>query len=83
MSTSPNLPSIQPVLILQIQLVLDRFEASTETIDVQTGMMDTAMSSSTATAAPQDQIEELMNRVNLPIPLAHVLLDAADIIGGG
>lgn len=43
---------------------MDKFEAQFENVDVQTSIMEGAMSDSTAVNAPQDQIDNLINQVS-------------------
>ncbi|KAG5342299.1 hypothetical protein C0989_003428 [Termitomyces sp. Mn162] len=46
----------------RISLVMDKFEAQFADLDVQTSYMEDAMSSTTATATPQDQIDLLLRQ---------------------
>lgn len=47
----------------QISNVMDNFEKQFEDLDVQTSYMEAAMSQTTAQATPQDEVEELMQKV--------------------
>lgn len=42
---------------------MDKFESQFADLDVQTSYMEDTMSSTTAVSTPQDQIDELMQRV--------------------
>jgi charged multivesicular body protein 1 len=42
---------------------MDTFERQFEDLDVQTSYMESAMSQTTAQATPQDEVDELMQRV--------------------
>lgn len=42
---------------------MDKFEQQFADLDVQTGTMEEAMSSTTATSAPQDQVDLLMKQM--------------------
>ncbi|KAI9633165.1 Snf7 family [Dioszegia hungarica] len=55
--------AMQSMNLEQIQNVMDKFEAQFENVDVQTSIMEGAMSDSTAVSAPQDQIDNLINQV--------------------
>ncbi|TFL05725.1 vacuolar assembly protein DID2 [Pterulicium gracile] len=44
----------------RISLVMDKFESQFADLDVQTSYMEDAMSSTTATSTPQDQIDQLL-----------------------
>ncbi|KAG6810956.1 hypothetical protein H0H92_009659 [Tricholoma furcatifolium] len=46
----------------RISLVMDKFEAQFADLDVQTSYMEDAMSSTTATSTPQDQIDLLLRQ---------------------
>ncbi|KAG6821533.1 hypothetical protein H0H93_000042 [Arthromyces matolae] len=46
----------------RISLVMDKFEAQFADLDVQTSYMEDAMSSTTATATPQDQVDLLLRQ---------------------
>lgn len=43
-------------------MVMDKFETQFSDLDVQTSYMEDAMSSTTATSTPQDQIDSLMRQ---------------------
>ncbi|EJD48550.1 vacuolar assembly protein DID2 [Auricularia subglabra TFB-10046 SS5] len=47
----------------RISLVMDKFETQFSDLDVQTAYMENAVSSTTATSTPQDQVELLMQQV--------------------
>lgn len=47
----------------QISMVMDKFETQFSDLDVQTSYMEGAMSSTTATTTPQDQVDLLINQV--------------------
>lgn len=47
----------------RISLVMDKFETQFADLDVQTAYMENAVSSTTATSTPQDQVELLMQRI--------------------
>jgi charged multivesicular body protein 1 len=47
----------------QISSLMDKFEQQFESLDVQTGVMSDAMQSTTTMAAPQNQIDLLMQEV--------------------
>ncbi|KAG6880178.1 hypothetical protein C0992_004630 [Termitomyces sp. T32_za158] len=59
----------------RISLVMDKFEAQFTDLDVQTSYMEDAMSSTTATATPQDQIDQLLRQTaeEADIELQHDL----------
>jgi charged multivesicular body protein 1 len=42
---------------------MDKFEKQFEDLDVQTNTMDEAMSSTTATSIPQDQVDQLLKQM--------------------
>lgn len=42
---------------------MDKFETQFTDLDVQTNIMEEAMSSTTATSTPQDQIDQLMKQM--------------------
>lgn len=65
-------------LKLQIQNVMDKFEAQFENVDVQTSIMEGAMSDSTAVSAPQDQIDNLINQVSHCSSLLYSCLLASE-----
>lgn len=46
----------------RISMVMDKFESQFADLDVQTSYMEDAMSSTTATSTPQDQIEQLLRQ---------------------
>ncbi|KAF8165490.1 vacuolar assembly protein DID2 [Crassisporium funariophilum] len=46
----------------RISMVMDKFETQFTDLDVQTSYMEDAMSSTTATSTPQDQVEILMRQ---------------------
>lgn len=43
-------------------MVMDKFETQFSDLDVQTSYMEDAMSSTTATSTPQDQVDSLMRQ---------------------
>ena len=47
---------------MQISGLMDKFEKEFEDLDVQTSVMEGAMSQSTATNVPQDSVEVLMRQ---------------------
>lgn len=47
----------------QIQMVMDRFEQQFENMDVQTAAMEGAMSSTTATTTPAEDVDSLISQV--------------------
>ncbi|KAG6916701.1 hypothetical protein DXG01_005650 [Tephrocybe rancida] len=47
---------------IKISLVMDKFESQFSDLDVQTSYMEDAMSSTTATSTPQDQIDLLLRQ---------------------
>eukprot|EP00004_Rigifila_ramosa_P015859 TRINITY_DN3717_c0_g1_i1.p4 TRINITY_DN3717_c0_g1~~TRINITY_DN3717_c0_g1_i1.p4 ORF type:complete len:114 (+),score=29.08 TRINITY_DN3717_c0_g1_i1:345-686(+) len=47
----------------QISRTMDAFEKQFEDLDVQSGYVESAMSQSTATATPQEEVEALMQKV--------------------
>lgn len=47
----------------QISSVMDKFETQFSDLDVQTSYLESAMSSTTATTTPQDQVDLLINQV--------------------
>lgn len=55
--------AMQAMNLEQISMVMDKFESQFEDLDVQTSYMDGAMDKTTASAMPQEQIEELMQQV--------------------
>ena len=44
-------------------MVMDKFEAQFNDLDVQTGYMESTMSDTTALATPQDQVDTLIDQV--------------------
>lgn len=46
----------------QISLVMDKFEQQFSDLDVQTSYMEEAMSNTTATSTPQDEVDALMRQ---------------------
>ena len=64
--------------ILQISLVMDKFESQFADLDVQTSYMEETMSSTTAVSTPQDQIDQLMRQTaeEANIELQHDLASA-------
>ena len=42
---------------------MDKFESQFSDLDVQTSVMEEAMSSTTATSTPQDQVDQLMKQM--------------------
>lgn len=63
-------------------MVMDKFESQFADLDVQTGYMEEAMSSTTAVSTPQDQIDQLLKQtaeeanIELQQDLASKDLDA-------
>ena len=49
-------------LVVQISLVMDKFEQQFSDLDVQTSYMEEAMSNTTAVSTPQDEIDTLMRQ---------------------
>ena len=47
----------------KISTLMDKFEKEFEDLDVQTSVMEGAMSQTTATNIPQDSVEQLMKQV--------------------
>jgi charged multivesicular body protein 1 len=47
----------------QISLVMDKFESQFEDLDVQTGYLESTLSSDAAISAPTDQVDMLMAQV--------------------
>jgi len=47
----------------RISLVMDKFESQFADLEVQTSIVEDAMSSTTATSTPQDQVDQLMKRM--------------------
>lgn len=48
--------------VLQISLVMDKFESQFADLDVQTSYMEETMSNTTAVSTPQDEVEALMKQ---------------------
>lgn len=46
----------------QISVVMDKFESQFSDLDVQTSYMEEAMSNTTATSTPQDEVDALMKQ---------------------
>lgn len=69
------------IYLLQISLVMDKFETQFSDLDVQTSYMEDAMSSTTATSTPQDQIETLLRQTaeEANIELQHDLAANKDV----
>ena len=65
--------------VLQISLVMDKFETQFSDLDVQTSYMEDAMSSTNAVSTPQDQIDQLMRRTaeEANIELQHDLASSS------
>ena len=51
----------------KISTLMDKFEKEFEDLDVQTSVMEGAMSQTTATNIPQDSVEQLMKQVHFSI----------------
>ena len=49
----------------KISTLMDKFEKEFEDLDVQTSVMEGAMSQTTATSIPQDAVENLMKQVSI------------------
>ncbi len=49
--------------MIQISMVMDKFESQFEDLDVQTGYLEGTLSSDTAISAPTDQVDLLMSQV--------------------
>jgi charged multivesicular body protein 1 len=49
--------------MMEISMVMDKFESQFEDLDVQSSYMENAMGSTTATATPQDEVDLLMQKV--------------------
>ncbi|KNE86553.1 hypothetical protein PSTG_20085, partial [Puccinia striiformis f. sp. tritici PST-78] len=47
----------------RITLVMDKFESQFEDMDAQAGCMESAISQTTASSMPQDQVDLLMQKV--------------------
>ncbi|KAF9779456.1 vacuolar assembly protein DID2 [Thelephora terrestris] len=47
----------------RISLVMDKFESQFADLEVQTSVVEDAMSSTTATSTPQDQVDQLMKQM--------------------
>jgi charged multivesicular body protein 1 len=47
----------------QIAMVMDKFESQFEDMDAQAGCMESAISQTTASSMPQDQVDLLMQKV--------------------
>ncbi|KZW04452.1 hypothetical protein EXIGLDRAFT_664023 [Exidia glandulosa HHB12029] len=66
----------------RISLVMDKFETQFSDLDVQTAYMENAVSSTTATSTPQDQVDLLLqqvadeNKIEIQHDLAHGEMDA-------
>ena len=71
----------------RISLVMDKFETQFSDLDVQTAYMENAVSSTTATSTPQDQVELLMqqiadeNKIELQHDLAQGEVDQLPELG--
>jgi charged multivesicular body protein 1 len=50
-------------LCVQIAMVMDKFESQFEDMDAQAGCMESAISQTTASSMPQDQVDLLMQKV--------------------
>ncbi len=55
--------TIESMNVEQLSNVMDQFEKQFETLDIQAGVMDKAIESSTATATTEDEVNELMSMV--------------------
>ena len=64
-------------------MVMDKFEGQFEDLDVQASYMENAMSQTTATATPQDQVDVLMQKVadEAGLELNHELAAATPATG--
>lgn len=51
----------------KISTLMDKFEKEFEDLDVQTSVMEGAMSQTTATSIPQDAVENLMKQVSFNV----------------
>ncbi|KAI9007632.1 vacuolar assembly protein DID2 [Hyaloraphidium curvatum] len=75
--------AMQSMNLEQISNVMDQFEKQFEDLDVQTSYMESTMSQTTAQATPQDEVDELMQKVadehglELKMDLPGVAVEAA------
>ena len=65
--------------MIQISLVMDKFESQFSDLDVQTSYMEDTMSSTTAVSMPTDQVDLLLQQVaeEANIELQHEMGDKA------
>mmetsp|Transcript_39660 Transcript_39660/g.126733 ORF Transcript_39660/g.126733 Transcript_39660/m.126733 type:complete len:121 (+) Transcript_39660:495-857(+) len=71
----------------QVSMTMEQFEKQFETLDVQSNVVEEAMSSSTSMSTPQDQVEQLMMEVadahglevQLNMPTANTAVPAAPV----
>jgi charged multivesicular body protein 1 len=54
---------VADIKLVQISVVMDKFETQFEDLDVATGYYENATSQATATATPQEDVDRLMNQV--------------------
>jgi len=57
----------------KISTLMDKFEKEFEDLDVQTSVMEGAMSQTTATSIPQDAVENLMKQVSCNVYISVYL----------
>ena len=57
----------------KISTLMDKFEKEFEDLDVQTSVMEGAMSQTTATSIPQDAVENLMKQVRFNVHISVYL----------
>jgi charged multivesicular body protein 1 len=57
-----RLDAFYKLIFCQISMVMDKFESQFQDMDVQTSYMEDAMSSTTATATPQDEVDQLLRQ---------------------
>lgn len=57
----------------KISTLMDKFEKEFEDLDVQTSVMEGAMSQTTATSIPQDAVENLMKQVRFNVCISVYL----------
>ncbi|EMR11307.1 hypothetical protein PNEG_00336 [Pneumocystis murina B123] len=70
--------AINSMNLEQIAIVMDKFESQFEDLDVQSSYMENAIATSTATSAPQDEVDLLLQKVadEAGLELSQDLLNA-------
>ncbi|KNC85652.1 hypothetical protein SARC_02173 [Sphaeroforma arctica JP610] len=63
MATKGMDKALQSMDLVKITSIMEKFESQFEDLDVQTGVMDNAMSGAVTSSVPEDQVEALISQV--------------------